>query len=601
MADVTSSEGDNRLVVTAENCRATAAKGIGDDGEEDKTTTENSIYEILESMTNEFNKSVCSVNNEKVETEKAATPSLPLKVVYEKSKEEKKSDVINEETASTQEVSVLEENHKSGEDSSTDKPEPVKKDGGLTRIVLTFRTIDENTDHGKKTKISSCSNLTLVPDELVNCDQFGGVSVKIENSDENLEDSNVRKESETEESQSDKTKEAESEEKEEIIKAKEFVEEKESTNEQESTKEIESKTIETDQVEDAVEKSNGDAQSQTQEKSETVENNVESNNVEAVLAEATEQQEPILPTPPITRKRRAGRPRLRALRFFYFSLLLLLAKHFKYIFLKSLFLSNVFSESIPQDEEQPGPKRSARRLSKESLKSTVLESAIARKEKSNYTEEHSKKRKYSKPGRPKKVVQAKDQTKQGKDQTQAKLSDVRQDLETSLLSDNISTPESSMLESSHNTTLSDNINDSIIEDSQSDFDGMPKLSPMTRNSDTQNKLNNSIGSPESDDIPLADIEKPFLKPATSGRPKRERGRPRGSNNQGARKIAKSDAYEGDIMSIYVSYLFLLIKLFSSFLFSFELKLTNYFTQTILYPLQKQERITIILKVKPAVL
>ncbi|XP_020288910.1 histone-lysine N-methyltransferase EHMT2 isoform X2 [Pseudomyrmex gracilis] len=517
MADVTSSEGDNRLVATAENCRATAVKGTGDDGEEDKTATENSIYEILESMTNEFNKSVCSVNNEKVETEKAATPSLPSKVVYEKSKEEKKSDVVNDEAASTQEVSVPEENHKSGEDSSSDKTEPVKKDGGLTRIVLTFRTIDENTDHGKKTKISSCSNLTLVPDELVNCDQFGGVSVKIENSDENLEDSNVRKESEdTEESQSDKKKEVESAEKEESVKAKESIEEKESTNEQESTKETESKAIETDQAEDTVEKPNNDAQSHTQDKPETVENNVESNNVEAVLAEPIKQQEPIpiLPTPPLTRKRRAGRPRLRAL-----------------------------SESIPQDEEQPGPKRSARRLSKESLKSTVLESAIARKEKSNYTEEHSKKRKYNKPGRPKKVVQGKDQTKQGKDQTQVKLADVRQDLETSMLSDNnINTSENSMLELSHNTTLSDNINDSIVEDSQSDFDGMPKLSPMTRNSDSQNKLNNSIGSPESDDIPLADIEKPFLKPATSGRPKRERGRPRGSN-QGARKIAKSDAYE----------------------------------------------------------
>lgn len=172
---------------------------------------------------------------------------------------------------------------------------------------------------------------------------------------------------------------------------------------------------------------------------------------------------------------------------------------------------------------------------------------MARKEKSNYTEEAVKKRKYSKPGRPKKLVTGKDQK-----QTQAKSSDIRQEAETSLLSDgNISTSENSMLESSRNTTLSENMNDSIVEDAQSfssDFDGMPKLSPMTRSSESQMKLGNSIGSPGSDDVPLADIQKPFLKPATASRPKRERGRPRGSS-QAARKIAKADPYEGDVMSM----------------------------------------------------
>lgn len=212
-------------------------------------------------------------------------------------------------------------------------------------------------------------------------------------------------------------------------------------------------------------------------------------------------------------------------------------------------VSFIFSDSVLQDEEPPGPKRSARRLCKESVKSTVLESAMARKEKSNYTEEF-KKRKYNKPGRPKKIIPGKDQVKQ----TSVKLSDVRQEMETSLTSDSINTAENTMLESSRNTSISENsVNDSIVEDSQSfssDFEGMPKLSPMTRSSESQIKLGNSISSPSSDDIPLADIQKPFLKPATQPamRPRRERGRPRGST-QAARKIAKADLYEGNVMSI----------------------------------------------------
>lgn len=171
---------------------------------------------------------------------------------------------------------------------------------------------------------------------------------------------------------------------------------------------------------------------------------------------------------------------------------------------------------------------------------------MARKEKSNYTEEF-KKRKYNKPGRPKKIVPGKDQTKQ------TQLKDVRQETELSLTTDGISTVENSILEASRNTSISENsVNDSAMEDSQSfssDFEGMPKLSPMTRGSESQTKLGNSISSPSSDEIPLADIQKPFLKPATQPaiRPKRERGRPRGST-QAARKIAKTDLYEGSIMS-----------------------------------------------------
>lgn len=505
MADV-ASEGDNGLVVTtAEGCRTLP---VTQSGSEDGTTaaTDNgvvddkvSIHEILEGMTNEFNKGVSPAkhnDNDKTGTEEVVTPQSPSpsKIIDEVSKGEKEcDDTLDKEVVATPEdvaVSQVtpEENHRSEDESltATNKQETVKKDNGIPRIVLTFRTIDENTDHGKKTKISSCSsNLTLVPDELANCDQIGGVSVKIENSDEN---SDVA-ESQTEESQAEESQ-------------------TEETKKEESIKIAESKPVDEDETKDAEEKQNSDTQPSVQKKSETVENNVETNNVESKLVEGTEQQET---TAPVTRKRRIGRPRLRAL-----------------------------SESIPQDEEPPGPKRSARRLCKESLKSTVLESAMARKEKSNYTEEHLqfKKRKYNKPGRPKKLVSGKDQIKQ----TQVKTSDIRQEAETSLLSD-ISTSESLMLDSSRNTILSESMNDSV-EDAQSfssDFDGMPKLSPMTRSSDSQIKLGNSIGSPGSDDVPLADIQKPFLKPATASRPKRERGRPRGST-QAARKIAKADPY-----------------------------------------------------------
>jgi len=174
---------------------------------------------------------------------------------------------------------------------------------------------------------------------------------------------------------------------------------------------------------------------------------------------------------------------------------------------------------------------------------------MARKEKSNYTEEHmqSKKRKYNKPGRPKKLA-GKEQAKQ----SLGKLSDVRQEADTSLLDSNINiSTESALLDSSRNSISESGGNDSNMEESQSlssDFDGMPKLSPMTKNSESQIKPSNSISSPTSDDVPLADIEKPFLKPATAARPKRERGRPRGST-QAARKIAKADPYEGILTSI----------------------------------------------------
>jgi len=269
-----------------------------------------SIHEILEGMTNEFNKGVSpskhNIDNERtVVVEETTTPLSPSKVVDETAKGEKEcDDVVQEIVAISDDImtsqSTSQENHKNEDDMSIvttsvgKQQEIVKKDNNIPRIVLTFRTIDENTDHGKKTKISSCSsNLTLVPDELANCDQIGGVSVKIENSDENfdmVEESPIE-ESQTEESQANRTKEGTS------FKEAEIMDE--------------------NKIDDAEKKLIEDAlQSPGQKKPEIIESNIEGNNGETTLAEGTEQQEL---TVPVTRKRRIGRPRLRALRFlFYF-------------------------------------------------------------------------------------------------------------------------------------------------------------------------------------------------------------------------------------------------------------------------------------------
>lgn len=315
MADV-APEGDSGLVVaTTEGCRALPVTQTG--GEDGATATDNgvvdnkvSIHEILEGMTNEFNKGVSPAkhkDDDKAGAEEVmvtpASPSPSRVVIDEVSKGEERDGTPEEEVvASSEDVAVPqiapEENHRSEDEASTttNRQENVKKDNGIPRIVLTFRTIDENTDHGKKTKISSCSsNLTLVPDELANCDQIGGVSVKIENSDEN---SDMVEESQAEESQAEESL-------------------TEETKKEESIKIAEPKTVDEDKAKGAEEKQSSDTQPSVQNKpEETVENNVEVNNVEAKLVEDTEQQETT--TAPVTRKRRIGRPRLRALRFFLF-------------------------------------------------------------------------------------------------------------------------------------------------------------------------------------------------------------------------------------------------------------------------------------------
>ncbi|XP_043795491.1 histone-lysine N-methyltransferase EHMT2 isoform X2 [Apis laboriosa] len=481
------SENKSKEDATMEGCQEGGEEeGMAAERVEDKV----SIQQILEGMTNEFNKSVSPVKSTEINrSEKLDHEEIEKSEInFDKSAIEKEfagdKDIEDISTKQKNTESMLtDENHREDHKEDTGKQEILKKDNGIPRIVLTFRTIDENTDDGKKTKISSCSsNLTLVPDELVNCDQIGGVSVKIENSDENSD--NIEK-SDSEEGRP-----------EEIA--------------------IESKNKESEEKIEESKLPKEDMRVITEDKT-TISNEKTKTDEADTSIEPTEQVDQADSTVPVTRKRRTGRPRLRAL--------------------------------SDHTEESPGPKRSARRLCKETLKSTVLENAMARKEKSNYTEENlqfKKQRKYNKPGRPKKVIQGKDQNKQ----LQTKPPDIRQEIESSISDGNITISEvNSTLEYSRNSISENNANETILDESQnfsSDFDGMPKLSPMIKSSESQTKLNNSIGSSASDDISLADIEKPFLKPA-AGRPKRERGRPRGS--QAARKIAKADSFEDGSVSI----------------------------------------------------
>ncbi|XP_006614809.1 histone-lysine N-methyltransferase EHMT2 isoform X2 [Apis dorsata] len=481
------SENKSKEDATMEGCQEGGEEeGMAAERVEDKV----SIQQILEGMTNEFNKSVSPVKSTEINrSEKLDHEEIEKSEInFDKSAIEKElagdKDIEDISTKQkTTESMLTDENHRENHKEDTGKQEILKKDNGIPRIVLTFRTIDENTDDGKKTKISSCSsNLTLVPDELVNCDQIGGVSVKIENSDENSD--NIEK-SDSEEGRP-----------EEIV--------------------IESKNKESEEKIEESKLPKEDMRVITEDKT-TISNEKTKTDEADTSIEPTEQVDQADSTVPVTRKRRTGRPRLRAL--------------------------------SDHTEESPGPKRSARRLCKETLKSTVLENAMARKEKSNYTEENlqfKKQRKYNKPGRPKKVIQGKDQNKQ----LQTKPPDIRQEIESSISDGNITISEvNSTLEYSRNSISENNANETILDESQnfsSDFDGMPKLSPMIKSSESQTKLNNSIGSSASDDISLADIEKPFLKPA-AGRPKRERGRPRGS--QAARKIAKADSFEDGSVSI----------------------------------------------------
>lgn len=290
-----------------------------DDGE--VVNDKDSIHEILEGMTNEFNKAVSPIRHSTDDDERTVTEdettlsaSPSSKMIDEASKDESECEDAVEQVVTIQNdvtsppQAASEENRKDEDDTNVgqtvDKQqEIVKKDNGIPRIVLTFRTIDENTDHGKKTKISSCSsNLTLVPDELMaNCDQISGVSVKIENSDET---SDVMEESQAEESQTEK---ADSNGTKESISPKEA-----EITDEDKTDSVEKKKA--DGMEKKLDKDAPSTQPSLQKKSENVESNVEDGNTETTLAENVQQES----TAPVTRKRRIGRPRLRALRFLVF-------------------------------------------------------------------------------------------------------------------------------------------------------------------------------------------------------------------------------------------------------------------------------------------
>ena len=168
-----------------------------EEGEEEEMVSDTGegkvcIQQILQEMTNEFNRGVNPFQHEKNDgLEKSNGEAMSQQEIFEVRVDESGKEEINSSVKDLIEKSVEEaqyHEHKETKEimknQSANEECHLKKDG-VPRIVLTFRTIDEDTDYGKKTKISSLSsNLTLVPDELVNCNQIGGVSVKIE-TDEN--------------------------------------------------------------------------------------------------------------------------------------------------------------------------------------------------------------------------------------------------------------------------------------------------------------------------------------------------------------------------------------------------------------------------------
>lgn len=297
------SENKSKETATMEGCQE---GGEEEDMAAERVEDKVSIQQILEGMTNEFNKSISPVKNaeinrsEKSDHEEIEKPAAILDApsAVEKESNGDKDEEITPVKQNSVESTPPDENSK--EDENTGKQEILKKDNGIPRIVLTFRTIDENTDHGKKTKISSCSsNLTLVPDELANCDQIGGVSVKIENSDEN---SDTVEKSDSEEGRTEEP-------------AKDF-----------ESKEPEKKPEETETPKENMEVP-------TEEKSTTSDEKAKTDEAKA-STEPTEQREQADGTAPVTRKRRIGRPRLRALRFFIFF-------HLKYLKLLCMIFVNI--------------------------------------------------------------------------------------------------------------------------------------------------------------------------------------------------------------------------------------------------------------------
>lgn len=456
-----------------------------------------SIQQILEGMTNEFNrqlntpKKIDSDKSPKNNIEQTDKITKHSKVVTQVEKVER-ADIERQEPEVVKKASeILEKIEDTEQEMNENTPSKVtKKDispnkESIPRIVLTFRTIDENTDDGRKTKISSCSsNLKLVPDELTNCDQIGGVSVKIENSDDNSNEN----------------------------------EDKSDDNEDKGDK---------DKKPNDVEENNSN--SPAAETAEKINDSKKSNKSAESITETKES---------VPKKRRVGRPRLRALRLLFY---LINFKSRKSQTRRQIIYDVKFccSDSTEESPGPAGPKRSARRLCKESFRSTVLESAMARKEKSNYTDERKFKneRKYSRPGRPKKIVKWKDQNKQ---------TDVKSENSTSHNNSELNGTQevNTSIENSKNASISEKSKSDLSLDetvnSSTDYDGMPKLSPISKTLDVSQNSSRSVpDSPTMEEDGSAnDTDKPFLKPII-GRSKRERGRPKGSGS--ARKIAKADS------------------------------------------------------------
>ncbi|XP_043464292.1 histone-lysine N-methyltransferase EHMT2 isoform X2 [Leptopilina heterotoma] len=484
-------------------CDDSALEGCQDGESEvedtlERTSEDNvSIQQILQEMTNEFNRGVSpkqtfekdcpnkelpspedfevilkddgKMGKATKTTKLAKVPNQLPKDVSEKSGQESK-DILKTSEGNNE----VKENQ--------DAKEAFKKDSNIPRIVLTFRTIDENTDSGKKTKISSCSsNLALVPDELANCTQIGGVSVKIETSEEYLDSAD----------KSD-TEEAKVEGEIKVV-----------------NKDLDNDKTEVEEVEEG-------AQSELLVDSDEVPLEKTDESRDVSLSEPVAEKE-LETNSTFIKKQRKRRLRIT-------------------------------SDVV---EGAPSPKRSARRMCKEPLKSTVLESAIARKEKSNYTEEHLQFkpiRKYNKPGRPKKILPTKEVAKQ----INSKVAEADNESDNNTVEGNNSINEVNMSQdASKNWSANESsTSDLTINDSQysgTDFDEMPKLSPILKNTDSaQIKSGNSTKTAITDDAAtMSDNDKPFLKPAI-GKTKRERGRPKGS--LGARKIAKSDSFEGSTES-----------------------------------------------------
>lgn len=161
------------------------------DIDDDSSNKNLSISKILEGMTTEFNKTSPKKNAESpTRRSSRIEPAIRKQEKIQNKKTSPDSSLVSKQKVSNnvEQPKILKEAVERIAEKKKPEDEVVlsnlsKKDGNIPgRIVLTFRTIDEKTDRGKKTKISSCdSTLSVVTDDLSNCEQISGVSVKIEN------------------------------------------------------------------------------------------------------------------------------------------------------------------------------------------------------------------------------------------------------------------------------------------------------------------------------------------------------------------------------------------------------------------------------------